>query len=92
MATWDERKRLAYIKRHGLDFQGVDALWDHPTVTRKDIRFDYGELRFVTFGVLDGVVVVLVHTERDDAMHIISLRRAEKYEARYYVETTEKVR
>ena len=38
----------------------------------------------MTFGILDGEVVVLVHT--DDNMHIISLRKAEKYEARYYFE------
>jgi uncharacterized DUF497 family protein len=42
----------------------------------------------VTFGLLDGEVVVLVHIDRYDDMHIISLRRAEKYEARYYSETT----
>lgn len=40
----------------------------------------------MTFGILDGEVVVLVHTDSDDNMHIISLRRAEKYEARYYFE------
>lgn len=42
----------------------------------------------VTFGLLDGHVVVLVHVERREDMHIISLRRAEKYEARYYFEAT----
>ncbi len=53
-----------------------------------DRRKDYGEKRLVTFGLLDAEVVVLVYVERDDDMHIISLRRAEKYEARYYFETT----
>jgi uncharacterized DUF497 family protein len=42
----------------------------------------------VTFGLLDGEIVVLVHVDRHDDMHIISLRRAEKYEARYYSEAT----
>ena len=49
-------------------------------------REDYGEKRLVTFGLLKGEAVVLVHTDRNDDMHIISLRRAEKYEARYYFE------
>jgi len=48
---------------------------------------DYGERRWVTFGLLRGEVVVLVHTERGDDDHYISLRRAEPYEARYYIET-----
>jgi len=43
----------------------------------------------VTFGILNGEVVVLVHVDRDEDMHVISLRRAEKYEARYYLETAE---
>jgi uncharacterized DUF497 family protein len=37
----------------------------------------------------NGEAVVLVHTDRHDDMHIISLRKAEKYEARYYLETAE---
>ena len=39
--------------------------------------------------VLEGVVVVLVHTDRDEQMHVISLRKAEPYEARYYLEAVE---
>jgi len=43
----------------------------------------------VTFGLLNGDVVVLVHVDRGDDMQVISLRRAEKYEARYYFKTAE---
>ena len=92
MATWDERKRRANVKRHGLDFEGFEEIWDNPTITREDIRFRYGEPRYVTFGLLNGDVVVLVHTERDKDTHVISLRRAERYEERYYFETTGKIR
>ena len=86
MPSWDEAKRLRNIKSHGLDFVGAEAIWDNFTVTREDLRQHYGESRWVTFGLLAGDVVVLVHTERDSEMHIISLRKAEKYEARYYLE------
>lgn len=86
MPTWRESKRRRNIKLHGLDFAGAEAIWDDFTVTREDKRENYGEVRLVTFGILDGEVVVLVHTDSDDDMHIISLRRAEKYEARYYFE------
>ena len=92
MSTWDERKRRANIERHGLDFAGADAIWDNLTVTREDIRRCYGEARFVTFGLLEGEVVVLVYAEREDDIRIISLRRAEKYEARYYFEATQEFR
>jgi uncharacterized DUF497 family protein len=87
MPSWDESKRRRNIKLHGLDFEDADSIWDEFTITREDIRERYGEKRLVTFGLLNGKVVVLVHIERDDDMHIISLRRAERYEARYYFET-----
>ena len=72
-----------------MDFAGADAIWDNFTVTREDIRAHYGEKRMVTFGILSGEVVVLVHADRDDDMHVISLRKAEKYETRYYFEVAE---
>ena len=84
MATWDEAQRRNNRKIHGLDFEGCEAIWDNFTITREDIRLAYGEKRLVTFGLLEGEVVVMVYTERSTGPHIISLRRAEKYEARYY--------
>ena len=89
MPTWDEFKRQRNIELHGLDFEGADAIWDNFTITREDIRAHYGEKRMVTFGILSGEVVVLVHTDREDDMYVISLRKAEKYEARYYFEITQ---
>ena len=49
-----------------------------------DDRLDYGEERFVTFGILEGRVVVVVHTENDNSLRIISIRRATKYEEKTY--------
>jgi uncharacterized DUF497 family protein len=89
MPTWDEFKRRRNIELHGLDFEGADAIGDNFTVTREDIRAHYGEKRMVTFGILNGEVVVLVQTDRDDDMHVISLRKAEKYESPYYFEVAE---
>jgi len=84
MLTWDEPKRKLNLKNHGLDFVGCDAIWDHFTVTREDKRQDYGEERLVCFGLLKSEVVVMVYTERPKGPHVISLRKAEKHEARYY--------
>jgi len=89
MTSWDEPKRRKNLKAHGLDFEGAEAIWDNFTVTREDMREDYGEKRMVTLGLLNGEVVVLVHIDRGEDMHLISLRRAEKYETRYYFETAE---
>jgi uncharacterized DUF497 family protein len=67
-----------------MDFVGCDVIWDCFTVTREDVRQDYGEPRYVCFGLLAGEVVVMVYTERQRGAHVISLRKAEKHEARYY--------
>ena len=53
-------------------------------MTREDKRQDYGEERLVCFGLLEADVVVMVYTERPKGPHVISLRKAEKHEARYY--------
>ena len=92
MVTWDEKKRIANIKAHGLDFLGCEAIWDDFTVTREDIRLSYREQRLVVFGRLDREIVVLVYTERRRGPHIISLRKAEKYEARYYLKEAQVAR
>ncbi|WP_353852176.1 MULTISPECIES: BrnT family toxin, partial [unclassified Microcystis] len=46
----------------------------------EDDRYGYGEQRFVTFGLLQGRVIAVVHTEREDCTRIISARKATKYE------------
>jgi uncharacterized DUF497 family protein len=63
MPSWDEVKRRRNIKSHGLDFLGAEAIWDNFTVTREDLRQDYGESRWVTFGLLAGDVA-RPHRER----------------------------
>ena len=83
---WDEGKRLANLRRHGIDFVDVSTVFDGDTVTVEDDRYSYGEQRFVAFGLLQGRVVAVVHTERDDLTRIISARKATKYEQRTYFE------
>lgn len=83
---WNEAKRLANIRKHGIDFVDVPAAFDRDTVTIEDDRYSYTEQRFVTFGLLQGRVVAVVHTEHNDSTRIISARKATKYEQRTYFE------
>lgn len=53
-------------------------------MTVLDDRFDYGEARFVTLGLLNGIVLAVVHTETDDIIRIISARKATRYEEENY--------
>jgi uncharacterized protein len=86
---WDEVKRLSNLDKHGIDFLNVEEVFDSDIVTVEDDRYDYGERRFVTFGLLQGRVVAVVYTDRGDTMRLISVRKATKYEQRtYYVGQT----
>ncbi len=62
-------------------------MFDGNVVMVEDDRFNYGEQRFITLGLLRGRVVVIVHTEREnDCIRIVSTRRATKYEQQTYFE------
>ncbi|RJP30110.1 MAG: BrnT family toxin [Candidatus Omnitrophota bacterium] len=83
---WDEDKRLANARKHGIDFVDAVAVFDGDIVTIEDDRFEYGEQRFLTLGVLNERVVVIIHTERKNVTRIISVRKATRYEERRYFE------
>ena len=55
-----------------------------PTQTIADDRTDYGEIRFITIGRLDGRMVVMVWTRRGATRRIISLRKANAREQSFY--------
>lgn len=83
---WDERKRRRNIESHGIDFADLPPLFEGQTVILKDERFDYGEIRFITLGWLNGEVLLVAHTETDEVIRIISARKATSYEEEQYFE------
>ncbi len=62
----------------------ADEIFAGATLTIADNRKDYGELRFITVGRLDGRMVVTVWTPRGAARRIISLRKANDREQALY--------
>ena len=81
---WDETKRRENLVKHGLDFRDVQDIFEQESYTDIDDRFDYGETRFFTLGILNGVIVAVSHTENDELVRIISFRKAERYEQELY--------
>ena len=81
---WDEQKRLSNARKHGIDFQDAVTIFAGDTVLIEDDRFGYGERRFVSLGLLQGRVIVVIHTEQDQVTRIISARKATKYEQSIY--------
>jgi uncharacterized DUF497 family protein len=82
--VWDESKRRANLKKHGLDFADATLVLAGMTWTFEDARFDYGEQRFITLGLLHDTVVVMAHTETAREIRMISMRKATKREEILY--------
>lgn len=52
----------------------------------EDDRTDYSEQRMIGIGLLDYLVVLIVHVETNDTIRIISMRKAESDETDLYYE------
>lgn len=77
---WDELKRQSNLKKHGLDFKDAVKVFSGPLVLFEDQRETYGEQRMIGIGLLDYLVVLVVHVESDDSIRIISMRKADSDE------------
>ena len=42
---WDEDKRLANLRKHGIDFVDIPSFFDRDTVMVEDAHYNYGERR-----------------------------------------------
>ena len=85
MFSWDETKRSANLRKPGIDFRDAPKIFRGFTLTAEDDRESYGERRFLTLGLLEDQVVSVAHTERGEDIRIISIRKATKHEARFYL-------
>jgi uncharacterized DUF497 family protein len=73
--TYNPPKRKANLQKHGLDFEDAVEVFAGRTVLVPDLRQDYREDRYQTFGFLCGRMVVVVWTPRRGDQHIISMRK-----------------
>jgi len=86
---WDEKKARSNAKKHGVTFDEASTVFgDARSLTIPDPAHSEAEERFVTMGSSHrSKLVVVVHTERDDNIRIISARRANRRERKAYEET-----
>ena len=82
--TFDPAKREATLRERGLDFAAAEAVFAGPVYEREDLRFDYGEVRIITAGMLNGRMVIVGWTPRGLDCHVFTMRNAnEREQARY---------
>jgi uncharacterized DUF497 family protein len=82
---WDEAKSDLCFRERGFDFAyAAQVFFDPDRMVQADTRYSYGEERYRVIGVIEQRLFVVVYTPRHDAMRIISARKANQREVRYY--------
>jgi uncharacterized DUF497 family protein len=88
--SWDEKKNRRNIKLHGIAFEDVARIFEGPTVEKIDDRYDYGEIRVYAIGLVNGLEITVIYTDRgEDERRIISAWRSEAHESYYYWQNVE---
>jgi uncharacterized DUF497 family protein len=86
---WDSRKARSNLAKHGVGFEEASTIFGDPlSLTIPDPEHSLSEKRYITMGrAFTGKLLVVVHTERGDNIHIISVRRASRRERKFYEKT-----
>jgi uncharacterized protein len=85
---WDEAKARENLKKHKVGFDEGKTIFNDPLLlTFPDIDTSDAEERYVNIGLsVRDRVLVLIHTERQGRIRIISCRKASACERRHYEE------
>ena len=80
---WDGKKSSSNKTKHGIDFDTAKNLWNDSN--RVEIETAYPiEERTILIGRIKNELWTVIFTQREDAVRIISVRRARKREAKLY--------
>ncbi len=85
---WNPEKEKNNIKKHGISFhEAATVLEDELSVTFPDPDHSFFEHRSLTIGLSKkGNLLVVVHTDRSNAIRMITARKATKKERKFYEE------
>lgn len=83
---WDEFKRRAVKRKHGIDLAEVPRIFLRLYVEDFDLSHSSSEDRWRALGLPGDRVVVVIYAHRGDAIRLISARYAEPHEEQKYFE------
>ncbi|MEO8453065.1 MAG: BrnT family toxin [Gemmatimonadota bacterium] len=87
--SWDPDKSEENFRLRGFDFEFATGIFGGPTLERVDDRRAYGERRVIAIGVVQGIELTVVYTDRSHdrgplERRIFSARRSNRYERKTY--------
>lgn len=85
---WDPGKARRNLRKHGIDFNEASTVFaDTLSITIPDPDHSEDEERWVTMGPSNRQrLLVVVHTEEEEMIRLISARTADRLERRKYEE------
>ena len=81
---WDPVKEARNIRERDLDFETASYIWDARVVEKIDARKDYGEVRILAFGKVNGRLMAVLFTWRGARRGTVSARKANRREQRRF--------
>ncbi len=81
---YDKAKNNQNIVKHGVSFERVIELDFSSSIVSEDSRADYGEIRFITYAMLEERLYCLIFTRRNGNVRPISFRKANRRERKDY--------
>ena len=88
IVEWDDQKAAINSKKHGVTFQEAATVLEHAlSITFRDPDHSLEESRFLTIEAeLHRAFLMVAHTDRAEAVRLISARPATRSERRFYEE------
>jgi uncharacterized protein len=87
---WDDAKAESNRRRHKITFEQARELFADPFIVDWiDEGHDEHEQRYNALGMVENRLLFVAYTIRENAIRIISARRAEPFELRRYHEENE---
>jgi uncharacterized DUF497 family protein len=83
---WDENKSDLNFKKHEIYFEEAKTVFNDPlSITIQDKDHSVGENRYIDIGCsIKGRILIVIYSERNNNIRIISCRKATKHEIREY--------
>jgi uncharacterized DUF497 family protein len=84
MYEWDDGKEAVNRAKHAIGFAAIAKFNWSSAIFEIDDRYDYGEVRYRAYGLIDDQPHCVAFTFRGANVRVISLRRMHLKEARKY--------
>lgn len=81
---FDPAKSDRNLRERGFDFDFASLVFEGEPIMFRDSRRDYGEVRMVAIGEIEGRIFKVVFTDRGEVRRIISAHRASRQEERIW--------